>query len=160
LAKREIMPIRCEIVSQDRTVFEGDVDIVVIPGMDGEMGILPNHAPLLSTIRLGVIKVRHGGVEEAFTITGGLVEVQPQIVTILADAAENVEEIDVARAEEARQDAQRRLEEGPPRGTEAYLAAEAALRRSTLRVEMARRLGRGDRRRPDFPSAGDGQNAG
>jgi F-type H+-transporting ATPase subunit epsilon len=151
------MPVRCEIVSQDRTVFEGDVDIIVLPGMDGEMGILPNHAPLLSTIRLGVIKVRYAGVEEAFTITGGLVEVQPQIVTILADAAENVEEIDIARAEEARQHAQKRLEEGLPRGTEAYLAAEAALRRSSLRVEAARRLGRGGRRR-EFPGAGESQN--
>jgi F-type H+-transporting ATPase subunit epsilon len=146
------MTIRCEIVSQDRTVFEGDVDIVVIPGMDGEMGILPQHAPLLSTIRLGVIKVREGSKEELFTITGGLVEVQPQIVTILADAAENVEEIDITRAEEARQRAEERLKEGVPAGTDAYLAAEAALRRSGLRLEAARRLGRTRARRTEYPS--------
>ena len=126
------MTIRCEIVSQDRTVFENDVDIVVIPGTDGEMGILPNHSPVLSTIRLGVIKVRYAGQEENFTITGGLVEVQPEIVTILADAAENVEEIDISRAEEARERAKARIEEGPPPGTDAYLAAEAALRRSSF----------------------------
>lgn len=152
------MTIRCEIVSQDRTVFEGDVDMVVIPGMDGEMGILPNHAPLLSTIRLGVIKVRMAGREENFVITGGLVEVQPDIVTILADAAENVEEINVSRAEEARQRAQERLEEGPPPGTDVYLAAEAALRRSNLRLEVARRLGR-TRPRTQFPSgAAEGES--
>lgn len=139
------MPIRCEIVSQDRTVFEGDVDIVVIPGTDGEMGILPNHAPLLSTIRMGVVKVRQGGEEQDFTITGGLVEVQPKIVTILADAAENIEEIDIARAEEAKRRAEQRLAEGPPPGSEALLAAEAALHRSTLRLEMAQRFRRAHR---------------
>lgn len=153
------MPIRCEIVSQDRTVFEGDVDIVVLPGTDGEMGILPNHTPLLSTIRLGVVKVRYNGTEENFTITGGLVEVQPTIVTILADAAENVEEIDVARAEEARRKAEERLTEGPPAGTDAYLAAEAALRRSTLRLEVARRLGRTRGRRAELHTgAGEGDS--
>lgn len=152
------MTIRCEIVSQDRTVFENDVDIVVVPGMDGEMGILPQHSPLLSTIRLGVIKVRYGGQEENFTITGGLVEVQPDIVTILADAAENVDEINVSRAEEARERARQRLEEGPPPGTEAYLAAEAALRRSSLRLDAARRLG-GTRSRSPFPSSNDRDNA-
>lgn len=141
------MPIRCEIVSQDRSLFEGDVDIVVIPGTDGEMGILPNHAPLLSTIRLGIVKVRRGSEELHFTITGGLVEVQPKIVTILADAAENVEEIDIARAEDAKRKAEQRLKEGIPADSEAYLAAEAALHRSTLRLDMARRFGR-TRKRP------------
>jgi F-type H+-transporting ATPase subunit epsilon len=139
------MPIRCEIVSQDRTVFEGDVDIVVIPGTDGEMGILPNHAPLLSTIRMGVVKVRQAGVEQDFTITGGLVEVQPKIVTILADAAENIEEIDLARAEEAKRRAEQRLAEGPGADAAAHLAAEQALHRSTLRLEMAQRFRRAHR---------------
>lgn len=136
------MTIRCEIVSQDRSVFEGDVDMVTIPGKDGDMGILPHHAPLLSTIRPGVIKVRRSKEELLFTITGGLVEVQPDIVTILADAAESLEEIDIARAEEAKRRAEQRLKEGVPPGTDAYLAAEAALSRSTLRLEMAKRFGR------------------
>lgn len=151
------MPIRCEIVSQDRTVFEGDVDIVVIPGTDGDMGILPNHAPLLSTIRLGVVKVRQAGEEQDFTITGGLVEVQPKIVTILADAAENVDEIDLARAEEAKRRAEQRLAEGPPPGSEALLAAEAALHRSTLRLEMAQRFRRAHRQ-GKLPSQGSGES--
>jgi F-type H+-transporting ATPase subunit epsilon len=148
------MTIRCEIVSQDRTVFEGDVDIVVIPGTDGEMGILPHHAPLLSTIRMGVIKVRRSGEEQLFIITGGLVEVQPTIVTILADAAEDIGEIDIARAEEAKRRAEQRLAEGIPANTEAHLAADAALRRSTLRLQMAQRFGRSRRtsERPTPPS--------
>ncbi len=128
--------------------------MVTIPGKDGDMGILPHHAPLLSTIRPGVIKVRRNKEEMLFTITGGLVEVQPDIVTILADAAESLEEIDIARAEEAKRRAEQRLKEGVPPGTEAYLAAEAALSRSTLRLEMARRFGRSRRttQNPNKPS--------
>ena len=127
------MTIRCEIVSQDRMVYEDDVDIVVVPGTDGEMGILPKHAPVLSTLRYGVIKVRKGEEEHVFTATGGVVEVQPDIITILADAAEDVEEIDIARAEAAKDRAQQRLDEGPPPDTDAYLALENAIRRSNLR---------------------------
>lgn len=150
------MTIRCEIVSQDRTVFEGDVDIVVIPGTDGEMGILPHHAPLLSTIRMGVIKVRRSDQEQLFIITGGLVEVQPDIVTILADAAEDLAEIDIARAEEAKRRAEQRLAEGIPANTEAHLAADAALRRSTLRLQMAQRFGR-TRRQSERPTPPSGE---
>ncbi len=142
------MPIRCEIVSQDRLVFEGDVDIVILPGEAGEMGILPNHAPLLSTLRFGFLKVRSGEAEEVFAIAGGVVEVQPEIVTVLADAAENVEEIDISRAEAARQRAEEFLKQGPPPDTDTYLAMEAALKRSNLRLEAARRYRRGSTRRP------------
>jgi len=139
------MTIRCEIVSQDRTVFEGDVDIVVIPGTDGEMGILPKHSPILTTLKYGIIKVRKGGNEELFTVAGGVAEVQPDIVTILADAAENVEEIDINRAEEARKRAEEVLAKGVPADTDAYLAMEAALRRSNLRLDAVRRYRRGTR---------------
>jgi len=137
------MPIRCEIVSQDRMVFEGDVDIVVVPGVDGEMGILPNHAPLLSALRYGILKVRFLGKEEEFTVAGGVIEVQPDIVTVLADAAENVAEIDVARAEAAKQRAEEILKQGPPPDTDAYLAMQAAIRRSNLRIQAAKRYGGG-----------------
>jgi F-type H+-transporting ATPase subunit epsilon len=141
------MPIHCDIVSQDRPVFEGDVDIVVAPGTDGEMGILPHHAPLLTTLRPGVLRVRTGGREEVFAISGGVMEVRPDIVTVLADAAERADEIDVARAEEARRRAEESLQAGLAHNSEAYLAAEAALRRSTLRLQVARRRrGEGARR--------------
>jgi F-type H+-transporting ATPase subunit epsilon len=133
------MTIRCEIVSQDRTVFTGDVDIVVLPGAAGEMGILPKHAPVLTTLKFGIIKVRKGGKEEIFTVAGGVAEVQPDIITVLADAAENVEEIDIARADAARVRAEEALAKGVPADTDAYLAMEAALRKSNLRLEAARR---------------------
>ena len=133
------MTIRCEIVSQDRTVYEGDVDSILLPGAGGEMGILPKHAPVLTTLKYGVVKVRKDGKEELFTVAGGVAEVQPNIVTILADAAENVEEIDITRAEEARKRAEEVLAKGIPADTDAYLAMEAALRRSNLRLDAARR---------------------
>ncbi|MEW6285077.1 MAG: F0F1 ATP synthase subunit epsilon [Chloroflexota bacterium] len=139
------MTIRCEIVSQDRTVFEGDVDIVVLPGADGEMGILPKHSPVLTTLKYGIIKIRRGGKEELFTVAGGVAEVQPDIVTVLADAAENIEEIDVERAEAARKRAEEALAKGVPADTDAYLAVEAALRRSNLRIDAVRRYRRGSR---------------
>ena len=133
------MTIRCEIVSQDRTVFAGDVDIVVLPGEAGEMGILPKHAPVLTALKFGIIKVRKDGVEQVFTVAGGVAEVQPTIVTVLADAAENVEEIDVARADAARARAEEALTKGKPVDTDTYLAMEAALRKSNLRLDAVRR---------------------
>jgi len=132
------MPIRCEIVSQDRKVFEGDVDIVVAPGADGEMGILPHHAPVLTALKTGVLKVRLGAREEVFAIAGGFMEVRPDLVTVLADAAERSDEIDIARAEEARRRAEESLKNAP-RDSEAFLKAEAALRRSNLRLNVARK---------------------
>ena len=120
-------------------VYAGDVDIVVLPGTDGEMGILPHHAPLLTTLKIGIIKVRSGGKEEVFTVAGGVAEVQPDIVTVLADAAENVEEIDVARAEAARKRAQEILAKGVPADTDSYLKIEAALRKSNLRLDAVKR---------------------
>jgi len=120
-------------------VFEGDVDIVVLPGSAGEMGILPHHAPLLTTLNYGFIKVRTKGKEEIFTVAGGVAEIQPDIVTVLADAAENIQEIDLNRAEAARKRAVEMLEKGVPPDTDTYLAVEAALRRSNLRLDAVRR---------------------
>src|SRR5512143_3309479 len=126
------MSIRCEIVSQDRQVFAGEADMVIVPGVEGEMGILPNHAPLLSTLKFGILRVRYQGQEQIFTIAGGVIEVQPDIITVMADAAENVLEIDVSRAEAARRRAEELLKQGLPPDTDAYLNIEAALRRSNL----------------------------
>ena len=143
------MPIRCEIVSQDRLVYEGDADIVIVPGSLGEMGILPGHAPLLSSLDMGVIRVKTEESEEVFTVTGGFIEVQPDIVTIMADAAENVEDIDINRAEKAMKRASQLLEEYSTADVEDYMRVQAALRRSNLRlkaVEQHRK--RGQRSRP------------
>lgn len=139
------MPIRCEIVSQDRMVWEGDADIVIAPGEIGEMGILPNHAPLLSTLKYGILRVRFQGIEEVFTVAGGLIEVQPNLVTVLADSAENVEEIDVARAEAAKRRAEEFMKQPPAEDADTYMKLESAIRRSNLRLEAVRRFRRGGR---------------
>ncbi|RLD05276.1 MAG: ATP synthase F1 subunit epsilon [Chloroflexi bacterium] len=137
------MPIRCEIVSQDKKLYEGDVDIVVLPGKSGVMGILPSHAPLLTTLNFGVVQVRVGDEEKNFAVAGGVAEVQPDLVTVLADRAENIEEIDIARAEAAQKRAQEYMELGPPPDTDRYLAMSAALRRSNLRLDAVKRYRRG-----------------
>lgn len=134
------MPIHCEIVSQDRMVFQGEVDIVVLPGASGEMGILPNHSALLTTLKYGVVRVRQQGQQEQlFTVAGGVAEVLPTQVTVLADAAENVSEIDERRAEEARRRAEEALKNTPDIDEDSYMKIQAALQRSNLRIEAVKR---------------------
>ncbi len=134
------MPIRCEIVSQDRIVFQGDVDIVVVPGVEGVMGILPHHAPLLSTLQFGIVTIRKDGQEEYFTVAGGVVEVAENEVTILANAAENVDEINIQRAEAARQRAETMLKEQAGGKEEDQAALLASLKRSNLRISAVNRF--------------------
>ena len=146
------MPIRCEIVTQDKTLFEGPADIVLAPGVEGELGILPNHGPLLTLLDIGFLVIRYQGEEHAFTIAGGILEVRPDVVTVLADVGEDVEEIDVARAEEAKARAEKLLAEGPPTDTDEYLRIQAAIQRSKLRLDAYRRYGKGTRvPRPSSP---------
>jgi F-type H+-transporting ATPase subunit epsilon len=121
--------------------------MVLAPGIEGALGILPNHAPLLTTLEMGVIRIKHEGEEQVFTITGGILEVRPDIVTVLADLGENVDEIDEARAQAARARAEELLKRGPPADTDEYLAIQAALRRSNLRLDAVRRYRRPLRRR-------------
>jgi F-type H+-transporting ATPase subunit epsilon len=134
------MPIHCEIVSQDRIVFQGEVDIVVVPGSEGVMGILPNHSPLLSTLQYGIITVRRHNQEEFFTVAGGVVEVTGTRVTILANAAENVDEINIQRAEAARQRAEGMLKEAGAVREEDQAALQSALKRSNLRIAAVQRF--------------------
>jgi len=149
------MPIQCQIVTQDKSLYEGQADLVLAPGTEGELGILPNHAPLLTTLEMGVIRIKHEGEEQVFTITGGILEVRPEIVTVLADLGENVDEIDEARAEAAKARAEELLKRGPPRDTDEYLAIEAALRRSNLRLDAVRRYRRPSRRRALLSEEGE-----
>jgi F-type H+-transporting ATPase subunit epsilon len=134
------VPIRCDIVTQDRPLFSGEVDMVVAPGSEGVLGILPHHTPLLTTLSYGILVVKQGNKEEAFAIAGGIMEVLPDAVTVLADVGERVEEIDVARAEAARARAEELLKMAPGEGTESYLKAMASLRRSQLRLDAAKRF--------------------
>jgi F-type H+-transporting ATPase subunit epsilon len=133
------MTIRCEIVSQDRIVYQNDVDMVVLPGSSGQMGILPHHSPLLTVLNYGIITVKVNGSEENFTVAGGIAEVQPDQVTVLADAAENVKEIDEERALKAQQRAEERLKETIAEDTDRYLKTMTALKKSNLRLQAVKK---------------------
>jgi F-type H+-transporting ATPase subunit epsilon len=115
------------------------VDIVVIPGMEGQMGILPKHAPVLTALNYGIITVKMKNMEEHFTVAGGIAEVLPDKVTILADAAENVEEIDIERALKARERAEEALKMMTTTDADRYLRVSSALRRSNLRLQAAQK---------------------
>ncbi len=140
------MPIQCEILTQERQLYNDTADIVVLPGLEGQMGVLPNHSPLLTVLGFGEVVVRSGGEEEFFAIGGGFAEVQPDHIIILADSAEQAEEIDIERAEEARQRAVQSMADGVPDDPMRYAQIEAALKRAQIRIDVARRRG-GSRRR-------------
>ncbi len=127
--------IRLDIVTAERVVYSEEVDVVIAPGIEGQLGILPHHAPLMTTLQMGELQVRKGGEEFSLAISGGFLEVRPDRVIVLADAAERAEEIDLARAEEAKRRAQEQISRRTP---EVDLArAEAALRRSLIRLRVA-----------------------
>lgn len=136
------MPIKCDIVSQDRMVFSGDAEMVILPGSEGVMGILPNHSPVLTTFNFGIITVVTKNDRNYFTVAGGIAEVQPDLITVLADAAENVEELDESRAEKAKERAESILKESRPEDDSELDALRNALRRSTFRLEAIKRFKR------------------
>ncbi len=132
------MPIHCDIVTQERVVYSEDVDMVIAPGTEGVLGILPHHMPLLTELTVGELRIKRGGTEENFAIGGGFMEVRPDHVTVLADTAERAEEIDEQRAEQARERAEQVLKEKSPTDPEAA-RIEQSLRRAEARLRVARR---------------------
>jgi F-type H+-transporting ATPase subunit epsilon len=133
------MPFNLEIVTAERVVYKDDVDFVSAPGGDGALGILPRHAPLLSTLKPGELHYRKGGDEVMLAIGGGFIEVSNNKVIVLADSAERSEEIDLSRAEEARQRAEQTLNNRGAITSDELLRAEAALRRALARIDVVQR---------------------
>ena len=129
--------IKLDVVTAERVVFSDEVDVIVAPGIEGQLGVLPHHAPLMTILKPGELLVRKDGEEFSLVITGGFLEVRPDRVIVLADAAERVEEIDMARAEEAKRRAQEQLRERPPEVDAAQ--AQAALLRALARLKVAQR---------------------
>ena len=129
------MPINLEIVTVERQLYNEDVDMVVAPGSEGMMGILPNHAPLLTALTYGELIVRKQGQEESFAIGGGYMDVQPHKVMVLADVAERADEINLDRARAARDRAQRLIAEGNL-SLDDLIRTEAALRRALVRLKV------------------------
>jgi F-type H+-transporting ATPase subunit epsilon len=128
---------RLEVITAERVVYSDDVDMVLAPGAEGQLGILPEHAYLLTALGEGELIIRKAGQEDEYiAIGGGFMEVGPTYVNVLADSAERAEEIDFARAEEARKRAESLLAQKLDRME--FAQAEAALRRSLIRMKVAR----------------------
>ena len=131
------MTIQVEIVTPSRQLFSGDAQMITMPGVEGEMGVLGGHAPLLTTLNIGEITLRRAdGETEYVAVSGGVVEVRPDKVIVLARSAERAEEIDIARAEAAMRRAEEALRTRP---AEERRPVEVAYRRSLLRLKVARR---------------------
>lgn len=129
--------IAVDIVTPERLLLSDTVDMVTLPGALGQMGILRGHAPLLSTLDIGEIILHKGSDTQFVAVSGGVVEVRPDKVTILADTAEASEEIDAERAQAALARTEKMLADNPPPTQRPVL--EAAMRRSSLRLRVARR---------------------
>jgi F-type H+-transporting ATPase subunit epsilon len=132
------MPLQLEIVTPERSVFSDTVDSVQLPGSEGELGVLPHHAPLVATLGLGELRYRKEGIEESFAIVGGFLQVRPDKVVVLAETADIASEIDLEKAQEARREAERALETGYHEGAD-LAAARAALQQALLRIRVAER---------------------
>jgi F-type H+-transporting ATPase subunit epsilon len=144
------VPLRVQIVTAEREVFAQDaVEMVVAPGSEGVLGILPRHAPLLTTLQPGVIRIKRGDSEDAMAVGGGFLQIARDQVLILADTAERADEVDEARAEEARRRARETLAEAVNSGQRLQAeAARVALRRAEVRIQVARRRRGPERRHP------------
>jgi F-type H+-transporting ATPase subunit epsilon len=125
---------KLEIVTAEKATFSDDVNALVAPGIAGELGILPHHTPLMTMLQPGELRIRKGADEVVMSVSGGFLEVRPDRVVILADAAERAEEIDVERAQAARRRAEERMKGGVGKQDAALL--EAALRRATVRIKV------------------------
>ena len=136
------MPLQLEIVSPERRAFTDEVDMVVVPGSDGQLGILPHHTRLITALGIGELRIKKGGTEQSLLISGGFVEVRPDKVVVMADLAEHSDEIDEARAVEARKRAEEQLEQATDSVDLARV--RAALQTALMRERIAvRRRSRG-----------------
>ena len=142
------MPLHLEIVTPERAAYSDEVDAVFCPGVEGELGVLPHHAPLLSTLGIGELRIRKGAREEYFAIAGGFVQVRPDKVVVMAELADLSSEIDLEAAEEARNEAQRAIQQGFEEPAD-LARARAAMERALLRIRVVERRHReGPRQRP------------
>src|SRR4051794_626510 len=141
------MPLHLEIVTPERQAYEDDVDMVIVPGIEGELGILPHHAPLITTLGVGELRIKKGGAEESFAIVGGFLQVRPDKVVVMAETADLASEIDLEKAQQARREAERALESGFHEAAD-LAAARAQLQQALMRIRVAERRHReGPRRR-------------
>ena len=132
------MTLRLEIVTPEKLAYADDVEGVVCPGIEGELGVLPHHAPLLTTLGYGELRIRKAGSEEYFAIAGGFLQVRPDKVVVMAETADMASEIDVQKALEAKAEAERALEAGFVEPADLAMA-RAQLQAALLRIRVAER---------------------
>jgi F-type H+-transporting ATPase subunit epsilon len=132
------VPLLLEIVTPERLVYSDEVDSVQCPGVLGEIGVLPHHAPLLSTLGYGELRIKKNGEEEYFAIAGGFLQVRPDRVVVMAETADLASEIDLELAEEGRREAERALEAGFIEPAD-LARARALLQKALLRIRIAER---------------------
>jgi F-type H+-transporting ATPase subunit epsilon len=137
------VPLRLEVITPEKVVYTDDVDMVIAPATDGYVGILPHHAPLLTTLGPGEFRVKKGGVEQVLAVFGGFMDVRGDRVIVLTEDAEQAEEIDAKQAQEARDRAQQALQAGPMSAAD-EARARASLQRALVRIRVSERR----RRRP------------
>lgn len=142
------MPLAVEIVTAERSVLQESADMVVAPGAEGVLGILPRHAPMIALLKPGELRLKRGAEEHAIAISGGVMQVEPARVIVLADAAERAEEIDEARAREAIERARQRMVDMRDKGDQLQL--QAAIERANVRLRVVERR---RRRPPEAPPA-------
>ena len=131
--------IQCNIVSPEGELFSGEIEMLTADGGDGEIAITPRHAPLLTNLKPGPVKlVLEGGVEEVFFASGGFLEVQPGVITLLTDVAERADDIDAAEAERAMELAERELED--QKSEMDYSLATAQLAEAAARLKALQKL--------------------
>ena len=133
------MPLLLEIVTPERLAYSDTVDAVNLPGIEGELGVLPHHAPLVSMLGVGELRIRKGASEESFAIVGGFLQVRPDKVVVMAETADMASEIDLEKAQQARRDAEQALESGARTDAVDLSAARAALQQALLRIRVAER---------------------
>ena len=133
------MPIHLEVITPERRVYEDDVDMVIAPGSEGYLGILPHHAPLLTGLGPGEFRVKKGGVEQVLAVFGGFMDVRADRVVVLTEAAEPAEEIDAERARAARERAQEVLANAATLSAADEARARADLQRALVRIRVSER---------------------
>ncbi len=139
------MPLQLEIVTPEREAFSDTVDAVYCPGVEGEFGVLPHHAPMLSMLGIGELRIQKGAEEEFYAIAGGFVQVLPDKVVVMAELADLASEIDLESAEAARNEAERAIAAGFDEPAD-LAQARAAMERALLRIRVAERRHREGRR--------------
>ena len=132
------MTLLLEIVTPEKLAYRDQVDEVLVPSADGQLGILPHHTPLITTLGVGELRIRKGATEEYFAVAGGFLQVRPDKVVVMAETADIASEIDLERAQQARRDAEAALSSAYVEPAD-VASARAALDRALVRIRVAER---------------------